>query len=45
MVPDFYYEAYSRQPRLWKKECIGGTGLMTKMKNKLLQKYDRVQYE
>ena len=32
MVSEFYHEDYSRQPRLWKKECTGGTGLMTKMR-------------
>ncbi len=32
MVPEFYYEDFSRQPRFWKKECTGGTGLTTKMK-------------
>ena len=32
MVPEFYYEDYSRQFRLWKKECTGGIVLMTKMK-------------
>jgi len=32
MVSEFYYEDFSRQFRLWKKECTGGTRLMTKMK-------------
>ncbi|GEM_PF-220589 len=32
MVSEFYYEDFSRQPRLWKKECTGGIGPMTKMK-------------
>ncbi|GEM_PF-2669047 len=32
MVPEFYYEDYSRQFRLLKKECTGGIVLMTKMK-------------
>ena len=32
MVPEFYYEDYSRPPLLWNKECTGGTGLMIKMK-------------
>jgi len=32
VVPEFYYEDYSRQPRLWRKECTGGTRMMTKMK-------------
>ena len=32
MVPEFYYEDFSRQFRLWKKECTGGTRLMIKIK-------------
>ncbi len=32
MVPEFYYEDFSRQFRLWKKECTGSTRLMTNMK-------------
>ncbi len=32
MVREFYYEGFSRQFRIWKKECTGRTRLMTNIK-------------